>query len=291
MRYTLWGLYQYRPTLFDNIQLPDQCDHDILVDVILEKSGMLYPAHQVPERFDRNIHNWFARMKPGFARMFDALEAEYSPVENYDRKEEWTDSPDITRTMSGGHTNNNTKTGSYQDTLRKSGIVRETLDKSGSEKLSEEWGGGHKNVYDSDENTESQNKVSAYNSPAYEPESQQIGDRTSSGSDIFSYQGEFKDSNTTFQDRNDTRVTNWQDYKEEHTIFRPEPGEKDNDVFTYQNEAQHEIGTTTHTGRMHGNIGVTTAQAMITEELNLRRYDIYETIAGMFEDEFMSQVY
>lgn len=291
MRYTLWGLYQYRPTLFDNCVVPTQCDKDILVDVIMEKSGMLYPSHQVPDRFERNITNWFARKQHAFSRMFDALEAEYSPVENYDRIEEWTDSPDITKTMTGGHTNNNVKTGGYKDTLTKTGTITETALKSGTEKTAEEWGGGHKNVYDSDETSESQNKVSAYNDPNYAPNTQDIGDRTSSGSDIFSYQGEFKDTSLNFENRQDQNITSYQNYKEEHTITRPEPGEKEVDTFTYQQESEHEQGKTTHTGRMHGNIGVTTAQAMITEELKLRQYDLYNVIAELFEDEFLSQIY
>lgn len=41
----------------------------------------------------------------------------------------------------------------------------------------------------------------------------------------------------------------------------------------------------------HGNIGVTTNQEMINEELKLRRYDLYKQIALLFEDEFTITVY
>lgn len=41
----------------------------------------------------------------------------------------------------------------------------------------------------------------------------------------------------------------------------------------------------------HGNIGVTTNQEMINEELELRRYDLYKQIALLFEDEFTITVY
>lgn len=48
----------------------------------------------------------------------------------------------------------------------------------------------------------------------------------------------------------------------------------------------------TDTNHIHGNIGVTTTQAMILEELNLRRFNnIYEFIADCFEREFMVTVY
>lgn len=50
--------------------------------------------------------------------------------------------------------------------------------------------------------------------------------------------------------------------------------------------------TETENNRIHGNIGVTTSQTMITEEIKLRtRYDLYKVIAQMFEHEFLIQVY
>lgn len=43
---------------------------------------------------------------------------------------------------------------------------------------------------------------------------------------------------------------------------------------------------------IHGNIGVTTAQQMITQEMEMRlKYDIYKVIAQAFEHEFIIQVY
>lgn len=46
-----------------------------------------------------------------------------------------------------------------------------------------------------------------------------------------------------------------------------------------------------HQGRIHGNIGVTTTQQMIEQELELREYDIYQRIAQLFERELIVQVY
>lgn len=43
--------------------------------------------------------------------------------------------------------------------------------------------------------------------------------------------------------------------------------------------------------RMHGNIGVTTNQEMIRDELTLRRYDIYNIITNEFLDKFCIGVY
>lgn len=46
-----------------------------------------------------------------------------------------------------------------------------------------------------------------------------------------------------------------------------------------------------HELHSHGNIGVTTNQEMITEELELRKYNLYKTIALEVEDEFTITVY
>ena len=89
-RITLWGFYQYDKTLFDNIVLPEGIDKDNLVSDIMRNSGDLYPYHQVPEYLKRNINYWFARRLFDFERMYEALRVEYSPIENYDRKENTT---------------------------------------------------------------------------------------------------------------------------------------------------------------------------------------------------------
>ena len=89
-RITLWGFYQYDRTLFDGVVLPNGIDKDNLVANIMRNSGDLYPYHQVPEYLKRNINYWFARRLFDFERMYEALRVEYSPIENYDRKENTT---------------------------------------------------------------------------------------------------------------------------------------------------------------------------------------------------------
>lgn len=89
-RITLWGFYQYDKTLFDGIVLPDGIEKENLVAEIMRNSGDLYPYHQVLEYLKSNINYWFSRRLFDFERMFNALRVEYSPIENYDRKENVT---------------------------------------------------------------------------------------------------------------------------------------------------------------------------------------------------------
>lgn len=48
----------------------------------------------------------------------------------------------------------------------------------------------------------------------------------------------------------------------------------------------------THTNHMQGNIGVTTSQQMMNEEIALMKsFNLYDTVASMFEDDMMVLVY
>lgn len=202
---SLYGFYQYDNTIFDGMILPEGLDAEILRDLIIEKSGMLYPFHQQPEFLKINITHWFSRKYSNLSRMVTALSSEYNPIENYDRKEDWTDTPDVTYTKSGGHSNH----------------------------------------IDSESSSNIDNEVSAFNSDALVPDT----------------------SGNSVQKGGST------------------------ETFTYTDESQKETGTRTHAGRAHGNIGVTTNQQMIQSELDLRIYDIYETLATMFEKDFLIRVY
>lgn len=47
-----------------------------------------------------------------------------------------------------------------------------------------------------------------------------------------------------------------------------------------------ELALDTHRGRVHGNIGVTTTQQMMQQEIDIQRFNIYEEIAIIFAREF-----
>lgn len=47
----------------------------------------------------------------------------------------------------------------------------------------------------------------------------------------------------------------------------------------------------THKGRVHGNIGVTTSQQMLQAQRDVVQFDVYETIAEMFEQKFLIGLY
>lgn len=59
---------------------------------------------------------------------------------------------------------------------------------------------------------------------------------------------------------------------------------KDNNSSVLNNNAEH-------SGRIHGNIGVTTSQQMLTQELELGYWNVYEKITELFLQEFVIPVY
>lgn len=103
MRWTLWGITNYYPDFWDNIALPVECNKTILLDLIMERCGELYPYYQQPEHLKKNIENWFSRRQYDFSLMFQAWHSEYNPIENYNRYEDYTDTPNVSYTKTGGH--------------------------------------------------------------------------------------------------------------------------------------------------------------------------------------------
>lgn len=200
-RITLWGFYNYTDkTLFDSAPMPEGIEKQDLVDLIMVECGDLFPYYQQPYYLKMQIDNFFKRKKPNFDKMVEALNAEYDPLENYDKKEDWSDT-----------FNEHVKGEADDKTTSKS-------DGNGESKIS---------AMDSDELV------------------------TDTGSSSHN-EGESTAHTSNKADRDNKNI---------------------------------------HSGRVHGNIGVTTSMQLIKEELELRKYDIMENIVRAFEKDVIIQVY
>lgn len=249
-RITLWGFYQYSDkTLFDDCPLYEQLNKDILVNLILQQSGELFPFHQQPDYLRANITNWFTRKYEDFKRMYDTLYSEYNPIENYDRMEHWSDSESTSIKES--------------ESTSESGSVSTSMSSSESTSSS---GSTHDSTSDSTSNSLT-NDISAANmTTGFLPDSASNG--ISAG--------------RSTADTNNTTATTQQganhSLQSRQELSRHDYGHDKKNYFD-------------HEGRVHGNIGVTTTQQMINQELELRKFDIYLTIANMFESEFIVRIY
>jgi hypothetical protein len=308
MRITLYGWLQYDPTLFDDVTLPDTFDKQYMIDEIIMRSGDLFTYHQQPAFLKRNITNWFNRNYEQFLRMMDALLKEYNPIENYDRTEDTTTTPGVTRTEAHTGTDTEAHTGtdkhyesgtdteaaSGTDTEAYSGTDTEAYSGTDTEAHSGTDGRNIKSYPTATRNTE--NQVSAYDSSVYSPKDKTIV--TGSGYDESQDDLIHGESiGTTYGKSVGTTYG-----KSVGTTY----GKSVGTTYGHKLDLTHgeSIGTThghtitdsvtgydTFHSRIHGNIGVTTNAQMVTQELELRKFDIYTDIARRFEKEFLIQIY
>lgn len=95
---TLYNLMLFNDTLFDQIQLPEGADRQLLVDRIMLDYGemqLVYPDWSVMRYYS---NSWFAAHLPNFQRLWDDYTAEYNPIHN---KDAWIEE---SRTSSGSDT-------------------------------------------------------------------------------------------------------------------------------------------------------------------------------------------
>lgn len=308
-RLTLNGMYEYDQTLFDGMILPEDYDRDALLFEILQRSGQLYPYHQHPAMLKTAIRLWFSRNFLNFDRTMDALISEYDPIENYNRFEDWTRTPDLTDEDkhtgidSTAHAGNDALVRTGQDTVANSG--KDTTEHSGKDTTKHSGKDSTDHTYTNYKesmtmsgNHTTEEQVSAYDNSGYQPSKKTIetfGDPTSR-KDEKSITGSHADDLTHGHQEELTHGL-----KEELTHGLTETTTRGTTDTTNYNSSEsttygstvtgRHTGTEKYTAHMHGNIGVTTTQEMITQEIELRKFDIYTDIASRFEHEFLVQVY
>lgn len=185
---TLIGMYNWDPTVLSTLSFPEGIDTDLARNVILMDGAEFEVLYPDPDIMRSLISFWSAKNRHRFEKWLHVYEAEYDPISNYDRHEEWDE---------------NEKTGEKTGTIA-----------SGS----------------------TETKVSAYDSDTYRPKEK---DESSSKAD----------------------------------------GTRDSDR------------TNKKTGRAWGNIGVTTTQEMMRQELDIADWVLYDHIADAFFEDFCVRVY
>lgn len=109
---TVMGLYNYDNTIFDNLMLPDGVDKPTLVNNIILETAELECIYPTPVFLKTAIGLWSNVQFLTWDRVYDAMNLDYNPIENYDRQE--------TETTTG------TRAHSGKDTTVRSGTVSET---------------------------------------------------------------------------------------------------------------------------------------------------------------------
>ena len=313
-RLTLNGMFEYDPTLFEGMILPQDYDRDALFMEIMNTCGQLYPYHQQPSVLKSAIRLWFSRNYLNFDRIMDALISEYDPIENYNRHENWTRTPNLhdTETRSGtdttAHSGDDTESHSGKDTIELGGKDtielggKDTVEASGTDTTTRSYTNYKETITNTGSRT-TEEEVSAFDSSSYEP-SKRTTETPTDLNEEKEISGSYADDlvhgkteDTTYGKTEDTTYGKTEDTtygKTEDTTYDSEVKNEYNssEATTYGTTFKHaHTGNEQFASHVHGNIGVTTSQQMIQSEIELRQFDIYNDIARRFEREFIVQVY
>lgn len=156
MGVSLWGLFEYtNEDLFDAIELTPLLNKDNLIQHLIDKWGQVDLYQSDPRIVRRKINTFFLLNYDNFAKMAEVLQAEYNPIENYDRNETTGEVRDTGR--SGSNNNTTANTGTSENNTSSTGSTVDNV-------------GGY-NV---------EHTVSAFNENTYQPSSK---DTTSARSD------------------------------------------------------------------------------------------------------------
>ena len=224
--------------IFEGVSVPAPLDAETVKSAIMVRSGLMTPLYKEPRVFQALVTHWFIAKQWTIQHLINIIEAEYNPIENYNRIEDSSDTlsgSDVLR-MAGGnqetHSGTDTETHSGTDTDRHSGTDTTT------------------------------NSISAENESGW---SNDTKSEQSHGENIATEHG---------HTINDTHG---------HTIT---------DQYQDRSDTTEYGKINTRKSNIHGNIGVTTNQQMIEQELELlRHFDIFGYIAELFENDNMLLIY
>ena len=242
------------PDPFSGATVPTPLNLDTVKSAIMVRCGLLTPVYGEPDVFTNLVTHWFETKQWTFEHLINIIQAEYSPIENVfeDRTEDTT----------YGHTN--TKTGGFKDTEG----GKDTSENSGKD-VTAFTGTDQRDISNTGTDTTT-NTISAFNSNTYQPDNQSALLHGHSIDDDVTYG---KTETLTNGKKTDTTYG--------HNIER-----------VYNSEKDTEGGKDTLTVKRHGNIGVTSADQLIEQELELlRHFDIYSFIAKLFEEDNMIMIY
>ena len=256
--------------LFSGVIVPPPLDAETVKSAIMIRSGLMTPLYLEPEVFQACIKHWFTAKQWTIDHLIKVIEADYNPIDNYNRTEniKETLSGSDSLSMTGGSKSSHTGT----DTTEHSGT--DTTEHSGTDTTAHS--GTDTTAHSGTDTTE--NTISAENVGTYSPDSQT---EVTHGESVDLTYGESVD--LTHGESIDLTHGETVDLIHGHIIT---------DEFQNRKDITEYGKINTKESTIRGNIGVTTTQQMIEQELELlRHFDIYGWIANEFENDNMLLIY
>ena len=285
-------MYQYDPTVFDDLVLPPALDPDLVTDSIMLELGELELLYNDPSMMKFAIGRWSSKELKKWNDLYATTVLDYNPIENYNRTDDFTDTE--TRSLANSNTETRALSGSNNETRDLAGSNDETKNLAGSSLETRDLATGINGTTDTTDSdvqggtNSSQKQVAGYNSNTLqtsEVDTQTLGatnDKTVAT--ITEQLG--TDTGTVTMATTDTGTDNTAT-TETGTI-----NTATTDTGTVSN-AGSDTGTVAlnKIGNAFGNIGVTTTQQMIQQEREVVQFNIYDYITESFKNRFCILVY
>ena len=253
-RLSLIGLYNYMPTLFDELTLPDGYNKETFINSLLLEHGEKCVMYSNPDFMRDAIGVWGKKWELELTKIYEALTAKYDPIFNYDRFEEIEDGrvKDYTSKVSG--TRKTTDKPDYSDNTTHNETDNRTS--NGTETATT--------------NGTNEHTVSADNSSAYQADSKDL----------------INNSDHTNINNTDNQTINASNNR--HVQGTTQDLNETTGTDTTDNEKE----TNKHTAHIYGNIGVTTSAQMVSEVVKQRfSINLYATATRLFANELLIDIY
>jgi len=315
--------------LFKNWDLPADMDADLLKDNILLKGADFEVLYASFPFMQNAIKIWSDKHYHTFERWLKALAIDYNPLENYDRMEEWQDGSNRNKSGNRNDIQNRinaltsselaqhgeTKTdasSSMEATGRTEGREGTETDQhlQTAKKTDAETSNANSvNTSNSDTTHGStmEHQTSAFNSSTYAPKDKDIltGDNTSNDAGsatatVGGRTGSGEETQSGLENKNSAETGTANDITSRSgsgseslsgNEARSKTDAGNESLTSAGNDKESEQQSSIHTGRMHGNIGVTTSQQMLEAEWQVAKLNIYEEAADLFLTELCIYTY
>lgn len=297
---SILGLYYNDSTIWDLMQFPEgfsQEQKQTTIDSIMAECAELEILYPNPTVMKNMIGLWSKKENPYWSRIYNASRLEYNPIENYRRNE----TEKITDGRTEQHSGSDTSTASGSDALARTGTETDT--ESGTESLrrtgtdtntasGSDTTSGSSSSTDTNSGTDTvNNKITGFDSDTLVPHDSSetlhglVTENEAEGTNTQTY-GRV---DTTQHNTTDTTTFGKVDTIQHNTTDTTTYGKQD--TFQHGEKIEHE-GETERSVLAYGNIGVTTSQQMLEEEMKIaKEIQIIPIIIESFQDRFCLMVY
>lgn len=281
---TTYGLYNYDPTLFDKLRVPQGIDKQTVINQIILDTWELELLYPTPNFLKAAIGFWSDTNQDIWQKLWDSEHFDYNPIWNVDGDVYEDGTAFKNRAGNNSETGLGSETQTGTDYRNKAGNNAETG--SGSET---ESGTDYRNKAGNNTETETDDvtntqSVKGFNSSSWAEHEQNVTDDDRSKTGSFS-EGE-TGGNDSEKSMSDTRTGTFAEGETGGDSRTTDRNDSRNGSFS-----EGETGGDSRHTRRTGNIGVTTTQQMIREERDVDQFSTIKFISQSFKKQFCLLVY